>query len=63
MVWTEYNQIFFKNGSSIESKENYMIFICTFYLKQRQRKIKVDLEHITQVVNVNLCALCHIKAI
>lgn len=32
-------------------------------LRFDNERIKVDLEHITKFVNVNLCALCHIKAI
>lgn len=46
----------------IKEKGLYDTFSCVL-LSVMAIKIKVDLEHITQVVNVNLCALCHIKAI
>ncbi len=46
----------------IKEKGLYDAYLCVL-LSVATIKIKVDPVHITQIVNVNLCALYHIKAI
>ncbi len=58
MVLFESNRMLFKINVGLFLKEYLFVFLALSHYDKR----KVDPEHITQIVNVNLCALYHIKA-